>query len=403
MSQFNQINNAEADLKSVNTIKARLASHALWIKNKGKGDGARFVASGENFTGVDFSGLNLSHSTFYRCDLSLCKFSDCKMEILDWDLSFGKTKLSECVLYKTSFIRANMTSVEITAPRFRLCDFNEATLVDCDFRSFEIIVQDSSDIVPPDTSLISAGFWTATIRYCKFSNFNLRNSPFGGAAVTNLSLFKCDLRECTFGGIQGETLLQFESCLLDDADFTRLIMNGSKFLNCRMLGARFIATKNFGGIYSGSDLTGAVFSGNGQSESPDLRNSDFSGLMLQSTNFRYSTLMDSNFSETTLDNADFSDTDMSRSLLNFVKSAKNAKFTGFMNDVEARLSNFQNAKFDKAGIGRSDFSGSNLKGSTIMLAQTPGTNFTACTWVDGETCDINSIGECKPYSWPVSI
>lgn len=322
------------------SIKERLNLHEKWLETKGA-NGAQFVANGENITGVDFSHRNLSCAEFNRCILSACNFYDTTFG--EVALGSGSTRFDKCTIEKSIFVHACLTGCRIFDSIIADCNFNDAKLV-------RVYASGTWQFNGLDVNAANGN----NFNYCDIADSTFTYLDFANSTFEKCKLYLVGFNYCNIGPIDFSksapvSSMLFNNCKMLGANFSNLLIEGSRFIDCRLKAAIFRRTL--------------------------AKQSDFSG--------------------SSLDGADFGNADVSQCIWNRVSAYKTQFVECGMHDSEARSGNFRLANFSNCALYNSDLSGSDLLGAIIDGTTNKNmVNFSGCTWINGKRCKAGSLSVC---------
>lgn len=330
--------------QDVGALNQRLDSHEKWLATGGV-QGQRLVVNSEDLTGMDFSHRNLSCAEFNHCTIVASNFYD--VTLGESKLPPSQTKLFKCTVKKCIFSNAMLTGTLIVE-----CDIDE-----CNFLAARLVRVSASGTRPnfnddyghAEGIAVGNDFSMCHIVESKFNNFNWANSNFDKCNLELSWFHACYFGPADFSKARPNSSLLFEQCYLRSANFSGLLIEGSKFLQCMLMGASFHRT-----------------------------------LAKQS-----------NFTQSRLENADFSDADVSECVWEKVLAQQASFARSGMHHAQARLAVFRLADFRDCQLYSSDLSGSDLEYAKIDATTNKNlVNFSGCTWLNGRHCKAESIGVC---------
>lgn len=313
------------------TLDQALDQHEKWVRTKGK-EGRQLVATGVDYTGMDFSHRDMSGAQWTRCRFDSCTFYD-----TTFGESFaGATKLFNCTVVKSNFNAAQLTGTFLSDCHLDGCHFTGAKLLRVSATGMNGVAVKGND------------FGFCSIRDSSLGAMNLTGSTFESCQLELVRFSRCTLGPVDFSVAKPTSSMLFNDCVLNGANFSRLLIEGSRFTGCQLRHAKFHKTLAKASNFSGADLT----------------------------------------------QADFTNADVSVGEWGKVK-AEGAKFQCSMQKSSARLANFKNADFSHCALYDSDLSGSDLTGAVLDVTTNRNmVNFSGCTWTNGRRCKAGSLGVC---------
>lgn len=321
----------DAAQQDAGTLNQALDLHEKWLKTKGK-EGRQFVAANADFTGMDFSHRDLSGAQWTRCRFVSCTFYDAALG----ESFAGATKLFGCTVLKCNFNAAQLTGTFLSDCLLDGCHFTGAKLLRVSATGMTGVAVKGND------------FGFCSIHDSSLGAMDLTGSTFESCHLELVRFSKCTLGPVDFSVAKPTSSLLFNDCVLNGANFSKLLIEGSRFTGCQLRHAKFRGTLAKGSNFSSADLTQADFTG-----------------------------------------ADVSVGEWGKA------KAEGAKFQCSMQKGSARLANFKNANFSNCALYDSDLAGSDLTGALIDVTTNRNmVNFSGCTWTNGRRCKAGSLGVC---------
>jgi len=317
----------------INSIKDRLNAHEKWLKTAGK-EGARFHAKNEDFSGFDFMHRDLSRAEFVQCKFISSTF---------YDATLNEARFFDCAFENSIFIHAHITNTTLAITKLSGCNFFKASINSC------MVTSGQANFESKNIDAQNNNFSWAEISASNFSGLNFYGSSFANTMCNGANFYDCQIRSGDFTHMTSTTPNIFNTCILNDVNFSEAALGASKFTNCLLMHSHFTGTLARGLILENSDISFSDFS---TVQMPDAKLS----VTAQQVNFQ---------------NSDIS----------------NAEF---------RLSNLRFADFRNCSLYNSDLSSSDLLAAKIDdTTNINMVNFSYCVWIDGRRCAVDSIGVCN--------
>lgn len=343
----------------------------------------RYAAGERNFSGTDWSGIQLYGSQGKEIDLSGANFSSANLEdtILSHvnlnDANFSDANLRNTringKINNTDFSRADLTNANFGASRLNGTKFRGANLTNVDFGANGLgnTNLDFSNANCTDTkltcSLVDANFQGANVKHAVFRLQNLYwyRAILEGANLSCLDLSGQDFStlEMSRVNLNGSNLTNtnFRSANLEGADLRGANLEGvdlnyANLRNTQIEGAIALSPKFLfvwqvinqteqSQILPSADLSGA-----------DLKDINFSGLDLSGVNFQGTNLAGANLSYTDLRGANLQNAFLSRANL------KNAN----LNQSQLVGANLSAANLNQVNLNQACLFGANLAKATLQ-------------------------------------
>jgi uncharacterized protein YjbI with pentapeptide repeats len=314
------------------SVKERLELHARWLSSSGK-EGRQFQVQGEDFTGVDFHGVDLRRAMFNGCKLDYCNF---------YGANLGQgVQLWRCSIRNSQMLHANLENTQ----------FVECTVEDTGFQYATFNGVSITGIWTNDTATpTSNNFSHCTIVDSMFFNFSFFGARAAGVKLENVEFNNCCLAFLDLTGAILRRRLRLYRCNAIYLKLSGQAVDDAEFIECNLTNAEFDQTQ--------------------------MPSADFSRSNLTRASFRKAAAIKSKF--------------------NMVSGTNMTFFAADLHDSEMRLSTFQEANFYQSKLYGADLAGSNLTAALMNdTTNTNMTNFSGCTWVNGKRCKVGSIGVCQ--------
>jgi uncharacterized protein YjbI with pentapeptide repeats len=396
---------------------------------------------------ADFSGCDLSHSSFKNSTLRSCAFDGVdatkvkivqlsgknnsyngakvvySKEELEQIKSLGSTLSADLVnnSIPNTDGRASITQDEInefrtkqtTKPKLKFSDHFKAKLKE----SKDLSGLDLSDIKFKGENLSGYNFRGANLSNSIIEGCNLSKANFDAATLTGSEISKTDLRGAKFQytildnvEITGSNM---QACKISHSRGAKLSLTGcdlsfSKIDNSALESAKFTNVTLNESILDKSNFNGSTFDqckvqkcvGTEMKMSKaTITKSDFSGSSFREGDFTGATIEKSNFSKTDLTGATFAKVSGEKN--NFSDAVldgsdcrganlSNADFSNAslekadLTKVDFGKSNLQNAKLFNATINSTEFNSANCKGADLSYAKGKDTNFSGANVSDAD-------------------
>lgn len=314
------------------TMRQRIAAQTLWVTSNGA-DGARLQARNEDFTGVDFTRAKLQGAEFSNCVFNYCNFRRAETN--------GST-----IFINGQFDQALMIQMDMAGGQFANCTFNGVRF---DSSRFErVTISGTHDPNGPAT-LSTNNFAGARFIEARFERMNFFGADLSNVTIDQTTFADCQLASVRFRDLTIQSSFTFLSCKMVQADFSGLLMSGSRFLDCELSLGIFVKAIMEGTVFERSNLADV------RCEGAAMKGCEFPGSDAFSANF----------------------------------------FDADLTESEMRLMDLRECNFTEAKLTKADLSGSDLLNATINDTTNRNlTNFSGCIWPDGARCRAGSIGAC---------
>ncbi|BEP57799.1 DUF2169 domain-containing protein [Variovorax sp. V118] len=286
--------------------------------------GMRYFA-GLDFTGADFSGLDLRDVNFQGAWLESVDLR--RANLSGADLSgavLAHANLEGAIAIGTKFGKANLGKARLAGGVFDDADFGNATLMGCHFAGTQMRRAGFIGANLLETTWGEADWQGATLAGQTFYQLDLR-----GMRLAEADLSACNFLSADLSGVElhGANLAHatFATCKLDGANFQRARCAGAVTVkDCTMGGVDMSGADlrqfNFGACdLRGAKLVRAVLDGANLSEvcleDADLRLASAKGVLMRMAACRGALLSGVNFSDAVMQKADLRGADLRRSNL----------------------------------------------------------------------------------------
>ena len=308
-----------------------------------------------------------------------------------------------------SLTRKNMQGLDLSGLDFSGADLSHALCSKTNFQGCRMDTVDFTFTLADEADFTGASFREALFKQTVLQKAILRNTDFSSARMELTTLGECDCSGAVFDRAHIK-LCNFTRAELDKTRFTQTLLSLCAFNEVTAAGADFCAVRAFKCLFKTAKLSGAVFREAVLNEclfqateaagislagaelrkfytdaDTDLSNADFSGADMREASIRMSRLCGADFYTANLENALFVSCDLSHAHLDglhatgcrFIKcdlTGADMSGTNLMNGAlrKCRLTsaNLSNASFYAADlrnlvIGKTDFSGANLRRSML--------------------------------------
>ncbi len=304
--------------------------------------GIRFFA-GIDFTGADFSGLDLRDVNFQGAWLESADLRNANLSGADFTGAvLAHAKLEGAICIGAKFGKANLGKAALARGVFDDADFSEAVLMRCAFAGTQM-------------------------RRARFAKANLLETTWGeadweGALLAGQTFYKLDLRGMRWPAAD-LSVCNFIESDLSGVDLHGAKLEGATFVTCRLDGANLQMAQCAGAVtVKGSSLAGADLGG------ADLRRFNFGACDLRGVKLVRAVLDGANLCEARLDDADLR-----------LASAKGALMR-MSSCVDALLSG---ADFSEAVLQKADLRGADLRRSNLFAADLSRVRLDGSTRLDG--------------------
>jgi uncharacterized protein YjbI with pentapeptide repeats len=305
--------------------------------------------AGVNFTGADFSELDLRGANFADAWLENANFSGSNISKANFTGAvLAHSDFTSSIAIGTSFNGANLGRAKIKEAVFDTASFIGS--------NFELAHIENTSM--RGSNLMKAMLHKVAWKSVDLTGANLANQLMNKVDCRTIILDECDLRsaiflECDLSGSQlleaNITSATFHNCNLEKANLTgvkaakSMFVEGTNLKFAKMPKADFTGA-NLGGLnIESSELVGACFDSANLTSSnfshADLRLSKAKGALCRKTLFRGTKLAGSNFMDAVLQHADLRGADLRKSNL-------------FGVDL-SRVKLDANTKFDQSNLARS--------------------------------------------------
>ena len=181
-----------------------------------------------DFTGWDFSNVNLHGNSLQCSNLVGCDFSSA-------DLSSADLGGTDCT--NSTFFRAILAGTDFENANLSNCSFEKATIYDADFTGadlseanlsyLDLTGMEFSEVDFSKANLVSADFSNSNLSNCCFIGANLNGARFDGADLTNSDFSNAILTSCRF----------------QNADLSNVNFAGANLSGANLLGSNLIIRK----------------------------------------------------------------------------------------------------------------------------------------------------------------
>ena len=213
----------------------------------------------------DFSGLDLSGSTFFHANLEKANFraSTCR------DCEFASAKL-----IGADFAKSNLHHVDFRQADMRKAHLTEANIRSCDFSKSEMQESTLSYWAPIDSKFAAADFTGAQLDYAELANSDVRGAIFSNANMTAVNLHGAQMDAAQFTSAN-LTAADLSASHGGQVDFQKAKLNKANLQNvdwkgAHLEGASLVEAHLDGGDFSESNwrfsdlsratITDAIFS-----------------------------------------------------------------------------------------------------------------------------------------------
>ncbi len=298
--------------------------------------GLRFFV-GMDFTGADFSGLDLRDVNFTGAWLEAVDFRQANVSGANFSAAvlahaclegaigikatlrtanLGRSRWKGAVFDEADFTDAQLSHADLGGASLRRARIQGAMLIGTRWEGADAHGLQATEQLFYRLSLKGQSFAEAALAACQFVECELAGADFREADLTQANLVSCALDGARFGGAQGKGMVFARNCSLVEADFSGARMQGVNFGAADMSRARLV----------GSVLDGANLCEAGLSDS-DWRLASAKGALLRRTVLRRARLAGVNFSEAILQHADLRGCDLRNSNL-FAADLSRARLDG---------------------------------------------------------------------------
>ncbi|MBD2810662.1 DUF2169 domain-containing protein [Xenorhabdus sp. Vera] len=304
------------------------------------------MQKGGNFSGMDFTGADLSD-----LDLRGADFSQTLLE---------NACLNHCQLDEANFSEAMLARTEICHASLRGAKLDSAslTLAKCEQSDFS-----------------AASFNKTQLQETRFDRCCFNHAIFTGLFLQPIFITHCDFsysqwKECTFMELELPAL-NFHHANLDKISFIKCNLEQAIFDNAELESCSWVETKANGNQFRSAKLLTCAFAMNSE-----VNQTDFSHATLTECNLRQMSLINSNFYAATLNNSDLSESNCQSADMQYLH-ATNSIFT--RTDFRGALLNhanlagalmqkcsFNNTELQEANLFRTDMSQSIIDDSTSI-------------------------------------
>jgi len=197
--------------------------------------GPALTIRGENFDGVDLSGVHFRQIRFEHC--SFKNMIGTRMFFAAAiDCDFTRADLEQSHLWDIEASRFHKTNLNAARLGERLggCDFTGAIMRRCQFDSQMAVFWRN----PGKAASKSAIFKQAVLTGALFRGPSIKNANFEQAELQSASFIGCDMPSASFRGANLQSA-NFSNCRLPDADFSDANVSDVVFEDTEIEGAKF--------------------------------------------------------------------------------------------------------------------------------------------------------------------
>ena len=299
--------------------------------------------AGADLSNIDFSHQDLTDVMFERANLSDCFFKSACLN----GAVFTKANLTKAVFggaslvnanlsgldcSTVSFVKANLTGVNVTLSVFKNCDFSDARLdklhaIETYFSHSKFENIQCEKAVFMQVNLTEAKFTCASVIACQFVQCNLEHSSWQGANIYRTIFLDAKASWASFSQVKANKVQLGNVGEYKNTDFS-----DGHWQGCGFRSLNFLSAKLTGSIFESCDFGETSFENTNVSKSVFkscvLMLACFNKSLCQHTLFALSSLKKTHFKKTDLNESIFQCSDLSEAIfddctmLNIIKYPK---------------------------------------------------------------------------------
>ena len=225
-----------------------------------------------DFSGINFSEVNLSGSNFSELDLSGANLSGADLsgtnlneaQLIDTDLSkanLSKANLSEAYLADANVCGANLVGANLKEAHLADANFSDANLSGANLSKAYLVGTDLGDV-----NLSGANLKSAEVTEANLSGANLSGAYLNGANLSGVNLSRTNLRKANLGSADywdknntNTNLIEanLSGADLQGANLSWANLTGAEFYGANLLRANFSKTQAADAQFAFAKFTGA--------------------------------------------------------------------------------------------------------------------------------------------------
>ncbi|PHM28786.1 DUF2169 family type VI secretion system accessory protein [Xenorhabdus innexi] len=288
------------------------------------------MAQGGNFSGMDFTGADLSH-----LDLKGANFSGALLESACFDHSqLDNADFSEAMLARASFCHTTLSGVTL--------DKANLTQVHCEQSDFSAIHFDGTQLQE------------ALFDHCRFSHATFSNLFLKQAFITQCDFHASHWTDCTLTELTLPAL-RFHHAILKKVTFLQCKLENAVFDHARLSDCTWIETAACQSRFCSATLLNCAFVMNST-----LNQADFTQATLTECNLRQMPLVQAQFHSATLNNSDLSEADCRSAQMQNLNAAKSTFIRTDLRDARLNHANLMQTLMQKCRLNGADLRGANV-------------------------------------------